>query len=205
MTVFEPPLSVKRHAVWEDVLALLIGAYMLSWGLFLLKEIAGVSGGLAGVAFLGSYTTDWSFGTVFFVVNLPFYYLAVRRMGWRFTIKTLCAVALISVGSGLHHFYIDIDHVAPLYAAISAGLAIGMGMLVLFRHGASAGGFGILAAYLQERFHVRAGVVQGLLDLMVVFGSLALVEPLILLYSIVGVVVLNGVIAINHRPGRYFG
>jgi len=76
---------------------------------------------------------------------------------------------------------------------------------VLFRHGASAGGFGILAAYLQERYNWRAGYVQGSLDLCVVLGSLALVDPYILLSSVVGVVVLNLLIAINHRPGRYFG
>ncbi|MFN7245053.1 MAG: YitT family protein, partial [Dietzia cercidiphylli] len=88
---------------------------------------------------------------------------------------------------------------------IFAGLAIGVGMIMIFRHGASAGGFGILAAYMQERHGVRAGYVQGALDLVVVAASLALVEPLILLFSVIGAVLLNFVLAINHRPGRYFG
>ena len=97
------------------------------------------------------------------------------------------------------------SHVAVPYAAIFAGLAIGMGMLVLFRHGASAGGFGIVAAYAQQRHGIRAGYVQGALDLVVVIASLALVEPQVLLWSVVGAVVLNLVLAINHRPGRYYG
>ncbi len=205
MTVLEPALDVKRHALWEDALALVVGSYMLSWGLFFLHAIGGVAGGLAGVAFLGSYATGWSFGLIYFVINVPFYYLAVRRLGWRFTIKTLIAVGLISVGSSLHDRFITIDSISPLYAAICAGLAIGMGMLVLFRHGASAGGFGILAAFLQEKTGIRAGVTQGSLDVAVVLASLALVEPWILACSVIGVVMLNGVIAINHRPGRYFG
>jgi len=205
VTVIEPRLSVKRHTLVEDALALIIGAFLLSWGLSLLHGIDGVSGGLAGVAFLVTYASGWPLGLVFFVVNLPFYYLAVRRMGWRFTVKTLTAVALISLGVGFHAHFITVTHLAPLYAAIFAGVSIGMGMLVLFRHGASAGGFGILAAYLQERYNWRAGYVQGSLDLCVVLGSLALVDPYILLSSVVGVVVLNLLIAINHRPGRYFG
>ena len=69
----------------------------------------------------------------------------------------------------------------------------------------SAGGFGILAAYAQDRWNWRAGYVQGALDLVVVACSLALVEPFILLCSVVGAVVLNMVLAINHRPGRYYG
>ena len=197
--------NVPKHALWEDAIALPVGAFLISWGLYLLHEIGGVSGGLAGVSILTTYVTGWRLGVVFFVVNLPFYYLAWRRMGRAFTVKSLIAVALVSIGTGLHRLYIDVSHVAVPYAAIFAGLAIGMGMLVLFRHGASAGGFGIVAAYAQQRHGIRAGYVQGALDLVVVIASLALVEPAVLLWSVVGAVVLNLVLAINHRPGRYYG
>jgi uncharacterized membrane-anchored protein YitT (DUF2179 family) len=126
-------------------------------------------------------------------------------MGWTFTLKTLITVTLVSAFTWVHGLYLDVSDVAPLYAAVFAGLAIGVGMIMIFRHGASAGGFGILAAYLQERRGIRAGYVQGALDIVVVAASLALVEPLILLFSILGAVLLNLVLAINHRPGRYFG
>lgn len=199
------PAPVRKHALWEDAIALVTGAFLISWGMFLLKTIGGVSGGLAGVSFLVTYATGWRLGVVFFVVNLPFYYLAWRRLGLHFTVKTLVTVALISLGTGVHRLYIDVSHVATPYAAIFAGLAIGMGMLVLFRHGASAGGFGILAAYMQDKRGIRAGYVQGALDLLVVIASLALVDLWTLSWSIVGALVLNLVLAINHRPGRYYG
>ena len=205
MDVIEAAPPTRKHALWEDAIALITGAVLISWGMYLLHEIEGVSGGLAGVSFLVSYATGWRLGLIFFVINLPFYYLAWRRMGPRFTVKTLATVALISVGTGVHRLYIDVSHVAVPYAAIFAGLAIGMGMLVVFRHGASAGGFGILAAYMQEKRGIRAGYVQGALDLVVVIASLALVSPWTLAWSIVGAVVLNLVLAINHRPGRYYG
>ncbi len=205
MDTVEVSQNAPKHALWEDAIALPVGAFLVSWGLYLLHEIGGVSGGLAGVSILTSYATGWRLGVVFFLVNLPFYYLAWRRMGRVFTVKSLIAVALISVGTGVHRLYIDVSHLAIPYAAIFAGLAVGMGMLVLFRHGASAGGFGIVAAYAQERHGIRAGFVQGALDLVVVIASLALVEPTLLLWSIVGAVVLNLVLAINHRPGRYYG
>ncbi|WP_234983448.1 YitT family protein [Demequina sp. NBRC 110053] len=204
MSVVDPPIA-EKHALWEDVLALPSGAFLMSFGLFLLEQIGGVSGGLAGVAILGSYWTGATFGLVFFLVNLPFYWLAVRRMGWTFTIKTLITVTLISVLSAVHGLYLDVSSIAPLYAAIFAGLSIGVGMIMIFRHGASAGGFGILAAFLQESRGVRAGYVQGALDVVVVLASLALVPLDILAYSILGAVLLNMVLAINHRPGRYFG
>ena len=205
MTVVEPPVEVKRHALWEDLLAIPTGAFLLSWGMYLLQSIDGVTGGLAGVAFLGSYLADAPVGLVFFLINIPFYWLAVRRMGWIFTLKTLAAVGLISVGVGVHPAFVDVSALQPLYAAVFAGLSIGTGMLVLFRHGASAGGFGILAQYLQATRGWRAGYLQGALDLAVVLGAFALVDLPILAVSVVGAVVLNLVVAINHRPGRYLG
>lgn len=204
MSVVDPPIA-EKHALWEDALAIPTGALMMSFGLFLLDQIGGVSGGLAGVAILTSYWTGAGFGLIFFAVNLPFYWLAVKRMGWTFTIKTLVAVTLISVLTSVHGLYLDVSDVNALYGAVFAGLSIGVGMLIIFRHGASAGGFGILAAWLQETRGWRAGFVQGALDLVVVAASLVLVPLPILLCSILGAVLLNLTLAINHRPGRYFG
>ncbi|WP_062386708.1 YitT family protein [Demequina iriomotensis] len=205
MTVVEPPVEIKPHAVWEDVLAIPVGAFLMSWGMYLLSAIDGVTGGLAGVSFLTSYVTGWSLGAVYFLINLPFYWLAVRRLGWAFTLKTLVAVGLISVGVGLHPRFIDVSGIQPMYAAVFAGLAVGTGMIVLFRHGASAGGFGILAQWLQKTRGWRAGYIQLALDLCVIAASVAIVDSWVLVCSIVGGVLLNLVVAINHRPGRYFG
>jgi len=194
-----------KHALWEDAIALVTGAFLVSWGVYLLHEIQGVSGGLPGVALLVTYATDWRLGLVLFAINVPFLILAWRRLGLAFAVKTLIAVALISVGTGIHRLFIDVSHIAVPYAAIFSGLSVGMGLLVLFRHGASAGGFGVLAAYLQERYGFRIGYTQLIFDLAVVIASLALVNVWTLLWCIVGAVVLNLVLAINHRPGRYYG
>jgi len=202
-TPFEPPRV--KHALWEDAIALLTGGFLISWGIYLLQGIQGVSGGLAGVSLLVNYATGWRLGIVLFVVNLPFMYLAWRRLGPAFTVKTLITVALISLGVGVHRLFIDVSQIAVPYAALFAGLSVGVGMLVLFRHGASAGGFGVLAAYMQESRGVRAGYVQGTLDVLVVIASFALVDPWTLLWSVAGALLLNLILAINHRPGRYYG
>lgn len=192
-----------HHSVWEDAGAIVVSSFMLSWGMFLLHTVKAVSGGLAGTAFVITYASGLPLGAVFFVVNVPFYYFAIRRMGWAFGIKTFLVVLLASVFTGLQQSFITIDHIDPLYACIFSGLSVGIGMLIIFRHGASAGGFGIVAAYAQEKLGWRAGFTQGALDLVVLAASIPLVQPLILLYSVLGTLVLNLVLAMNHRPGRY--
>jgi uncharacterized membrane-anchored protein YitT (DUF2179 family) len=191
------------HTYLEDVLALLIGTFMVSFGIFLLRHVGALTGGTAGLAFLTHYAFQVSFGAAFFIINLPFYYLAVRRMGWTFTLKTFCAVALVSAFSDLHAHFIHIDQLQPAYAALLGNLIMGLGFIVLFRHKASLGGVNILALYMQDRFGIRAGKLQMWVDVGVVLASLYLVSIPVLLVSIAGAVVLNLIIAMNHRPHRY--
>jgi uncharacterized membrane-anchored protein YitT (DUF2179 family) len=76
-------------------------------------------------------------------------------------------------------------------------------MLMLFRHNASLGGLNVVVLYLQERFGWRAGKVQMLLDGLIVLGGLVVADPQRVALSVLGAVVLNLALAINHRPGRY--
>ncbi|MGQ7295823.1 YitT family protein [Quadrisphaera sp. KR29] len=198
-----PPAPVPPpHTPLEDAAALAVGSFLLGWALLLLQEAGAVSGGLAGVAFLVAGLTPVPLGVAFFLINLPFYGLAVRRLGWAFAIKTLVCVALTSV---LAEVLAEVVQVRmPLLLATGfAGLSLGLGFLVLFRHRASAGGFGILAFHLQERFGWRAGYVQLAFDAAVMLAALLVVGWRLVLASLLGVVVLNLVVAMNHRPGRY--
>lgn len=196
-------LVTRPHRLVEDVVALLIGSLALSFGLMLLKDVGGVSGGIAGIAFLVTYSTGWSFGLIFFLINLPFYALAILRMGWPFTLKTFSVVALISVLTSFHAANITIEHITPFYACALGGMFMGMAFLVLFRHGASAGGLGIFVFYLQDRFGLSAGIVQLCFDAAIVLAALFVADVPTVLASVLGVVVLNVILAMNHRPGRY--
>ena len=193
------------HRPVEDAVALVIGSLAMSFGVVMLQAVGAVSGGLAGVAFLISYSSGWPFGVAFFLINIPFYVLSVSRMGWLFTAKTLCVVVLVSVFTGTHGVFFEIERIDPFYACALGGMFMGMGMLILFRHRASAGGLGILALYLQDRLKLSAGLVLLAFDAVVVLCALFVVTPFMVLASVVGVVVLNVILAMNHRPGRYLG
>ncbi|MER5479944.1 YitT family protein [Streptomyces sp. NPDC002734] len=200
-----PAAPATPHTLVENLAAYVIGAFLMSWGLTLLHAVGGVTGGLAGTSFLISYAGGLPLGVVFFVVNLPFYYFAVRRMGRSFTLRTLAVVALTSALTPVQQELVTLSGMSPWYAAVFGGLCVGLGMIVVFRHNASGGGFGILALHLQDRYGWRAGYVQLALDAVVILCALPLVEPTVVLASLAGVAVLNMVIAMNHRPGRYNG
>ncbi|WP_416261114.1 YitT family protein [Gibbsiella quercinecans] len=197
------PEENLSHSWLEDVLAIVIGTLMVSFGIILLRQVGALTGGTAGMAFLISYLTPLSFGMVFFLLNLPFYWLAIRRMGWAFTVKTFCSVALVSIFSDLHPYFIHFDRLQPFYATVFGSVIMGLGFIVLFRHKASLGGVNILALYLQDKYGLRAGKLQMGVDVVIVLASLFVVSIPMLIASILGALVLNLIIAMNHRPGRY--
>lgn len=198
--------SPAPHSHVENVVGVLTGAVLASLGLFLLNAAGAVTGGTAGLSLLiGHVLTGTSFGAVFVVVNLPFIVLAAVRKGRSFAVRSVAAVALVSGLSFVHAHALVVTHVSPIYGALVGNLALGLGILIVFRHGSSLGGFNVVALLAQERRGWRAGHVQLALDGSVIAASSVTMSGPTLAYSAAGAIVLNLVLAMNHRPGRYLG
>ena len=198
-------VTPQRHNLLEDVLALLSATLMIALAVNLYRHAGLLTGGTAGLAFLAQYGTRLSFGQAFFLINLPFYWLAVRRMGWAFTLRTLAAVTLVSLLTELTPHFVAFSALQPLYAAVMGGVLMGVGLLILFRHRTSLGGVNILALYAQERYGLRAGYVQLAIDGLILLASLFVVTLEQFALSLLATVMINLVIATNHKPGRYMG
>jgi uncharacterized membrane-anchored protein YitT (DUF2179 family) len=193
------------HTALEDAQGLASGAILCAFGVLLLTSAGLMTGQTAGLAVLISYASGWAFGPVFFVVNLPFYALALVRMGLRFTLKTFAAVALLSGLVAVLPTLVRFDHLHPGAAAVLFGAITGAGLLAIFRHGASLGGIGILALMAQERLGWQAGWVQLGFDAVLFALAFLLIEPGLVLWSLLGALVVNVIVGINHRRDRYIG
>jgi uncharacterized membrane-anchored protein YitT (DUF2179 family) len=195
--------SPTKHTLFEDAQAFVYGTAMCAFALMMLKTLGLITGQTAGLALLISYIMDTPFGAVFFVVNLPFYWFGYKRMGLKFMLKTLTCVALISVFTEIFPLFVSFDTLNPAFGAIMVGFMTASGLMAIIRHGGSLGGIGILALYIQDAFGFKAGYAQLAFD-AVLFAVAAFILPLPLVgYSLLGAVVANLVIAINHRRDRY--
>lgn len=192
-----------RHSHFEDVQALLTGTLFAALGVALFKQAGLLTGGTVGIAFLLHYASGWPFGALFFAINLPFYWLAWRRMGAAFTLKTLVSVSLMASLAEALPRWISISALHPVFAAIAGGLLIGAGMLILFRHRASLGGLNVVVLWLQDTRGWRAGYLQAGLDGTILLAGLPWVAPERIALSLLGMAAINAALAINHRPGRY--
>lgn len=195
----------EHHTAFEDAQGLAAGTLLCAFGLVILTSAGLMTGQTAGLAVLISYATGWAFAPVFFAINLPFYALALWRMGARFTLKTFAAVALLSLLAAWLPDLVSFDRLHPGAAAALFGAVTGAGLLAIFRHGASLGGVGIVALIAQERLGWQAGWVQLGFDAVLFALAFLLIEPGLVLWSLLGAVVVNAILGINHRRDRYIG
>ena len=191
------------HTLVEDALGYVTSIVVTSLGLYLIQSVGSVTGGTAGLSLLVSYWTGLPFEVLFVLVNLPFFGLALSKKGIGFTVRSLGCVIAVSLMTRVHADLLPLDGLDTVYGVVAGNLLVGLGLLVIFRHGASLGGFNVLALLLQERLNLRAGYVQMGLDISVILLALFVVSPVTVLLSAVGAVVLNIILAFNHRPGRY--
>src|SRR5574343_312217 len=143
-----PSLPPRQpHTLLEDIQALLVGCFFVALSVLVFRHSHLMPGGTAGLSFLGHYLGGWPIGAVLLVY-------------------TEVLPAFISFGP-LH----------PVAAAITAGLQAGVGILILIRHGASLGGLGVLALYLQKTRGWRAGTVQMAGDCLILLAGLLAMSP----------------------------
>lgn len=192
-----------RHSPFDDAQGLITGVMFIGIGLALFKHLGLMTGGVVGLAFLAHYASGLPFSILLFSINLPFYWLAWKRMGRRFTLKTLLAVTLLSLLSAQLPHWVTLEHLNPYFGAIAGGLMVGAGFIILFRHRASLGGLNTVALWCQDRFGWRAGVVQMVLDGTILLASWPWMTWERLALSILAALAMNFALAVNHKPGRY--
>ena len=197
------PAAEPRYSLFEDLQGILIASIQAALGIHLLRAAGLMTGGTAGLALVIAYATGWNFSVIFFLINIPFFGIAFWARGVVFFVKSIATVTLVSLMAEAIKPLLQIATIHPGAAAVLFGVSAGVGLLGLFRHSGSLGGISIIALILQDRFNFRAGYTQLIHD-----GVLFLVAFLILpadrvLWSLLGALILNLVIAFNHRRDWY--
>lgn len=194
---------MEKHSRKEDFIALLTGTFLVSQGVLFLHQAHLITGGTAGLALLLNQLLPISFGWLYFLVNLPFYLLAWKRFGWHFALNTAVACLTVSLFSDNLPKLIELGEINLFYSSVAGGILMGIGMLILFRHRASLGGFNVLCLFIQDRWGISVGKTQVVLDSSIVVASLFYMPVSSVMISVLGAVVLNIVLGMNHKPSRY--
>ncbi|MBO9397139.1 YitT family protein [Shimia sp. R9_1] len=193
----------EKHSLFDDFQGLMVGTLLVALSVTFLQNSGLFTGQIAGLALVASKALGVPFAALFFVFNMPFYVIAYLRMGLTFTLKTFMAVGLLSLWSYLLPSFFTISDLNSLVAAILAGITAGSGLIALFRHGATLGGVGIVAVWLQDTRGIKAGWTQLGFDVVVFALALSFFDLNAVVFSLIGAAITNIMIATNHRRDRY--
>jgi len=169
----------------QDLVLIILGILSAGLGLkgFLLSSHF-IDGGVTGVSMLISSVLGWPLSILILVINLPFIALGYRQIGKAFAIKSMFAIASLSLCLA----FVKYPDVTPdkLLTAIFGGFFIGAGIGLAIRGGAVLDGTEVAALLVSKSSNLlKVGDVILLLNVFI-FSAAAFflgIEPA--LYSMV--------------------
>ncbi|MDD6471860.1 MAG: YitT family protein [Bacteroidales bacterium] len=174
----------------HDYLYIFVGMalYGLGWTIFLLPNNI-MTGGVPGISSLVYFATGLHVQYVYFFINFILLLLSIWQLGWKFSIKTVFAVSVLTIIISLqqemfHGFTILNDQ--PFMACIIGASLCGTGVGIAFSANGSTGGIDIIAAIINKYRDVSLGRVIMLTDIIIISCSYFLfrdIEKLIYGYS----------------------
>lgn len=119
-----------------------------------------IDGGIMGIAIMTSYKTNFALGWCIFILNLPFIFLALQKMGKLFVAFTFYAVTILSLGVSFIPELVNHKHVSdPFLACIFGGLILGAGVGLVLRSNSSLDGTEILSIRLSKKWGFSVGEI----------------------------------------------
>lgn len=147
--------------VTMNLIVMTMGALIAAFALegFLIPNKI-IDGGIMGIAIMTSYKTNFALGACIFLLNLPFIFLALKKMGKLFVAYTFYAVSVLSVGVSLMPQWLSHKHVSdPFLACIFGGLILGAGVGFVLRSNSSLDGTEILSIRLSKKWGFSVGEI----------------------------------------------
>ena len=174
------------------------GAFFLALGMvgFLIpNKIA--TGGIAGLSIIFHYLFNFPTGFILLVVNVPLLFLSGNYLGKKFAIKTIITIILIAI---MVDFLVEIVHFPSLsnntlLSALYGGIAVGLGLGLIFKGESSAGAGTIIAKIFQTKFGFKTGDVLLVLDAIVIIAAGVVFNDIELaLWSLISIYVASKII-----------
>ena len=176
---------MKRHA--KNILFISIGAFIYAFGLNYFTIANQLSeGGFTGIALILNYIFGWSPSLIILLLNIPLFIIGWHRLGKGSMVYTILGTSLVSFFLWLtKEFHLPLDDL--LLAALYAGVAIGLGLGIIFRFGGTTGGVDIIARLVYKYFGLSMGRTMFIFDAVVISLSIFQIGKEGAMYTLVAV------------------
>ncbi len=159
----------------RDYLMIALGMilYGIGWTVFLLPNDI-TTGGVPGIASIVFWATGFPVQYTYFLINAVLLMLALKILGFKFSIKTIFAVftltfflSLIQELTAWMHLLQD----QPFMACVLGASCCGSGIGIAFSSNGSTGGTDIIAAIINKYRDITLGRVMMICDMIIITSS----------------------------------
>ena len=181
----ENPFSIMdKQLIWneaKDYVGITLGLILYSFGFtFFLMPYEIVTGGVAGVAAIVEYATTFPNQFTYFLVNAALLIVGLKILGWKFLVKTIYAILVLTFLLGMMKELVPRDDNGQMIKILGEGqdfmslivgcLMTGSALGIVFLNNGSTGGTDIIAASVNKFYNMSLGTILAFVD-FVIIGS----------------------------------
>ena len=163
---------------FKDILAIIFGAGIFSFGIyFLVIPFHFYEGGATGITLITYYLFKIPVSIMNLLINIPLFVLAWKLLGKKslylsllgtFSVSAWMAIfEAMSLSHRYHHFIFDAFKGDILLACIASGVVLGLGLGIIFNAGGTTGGTDILARIFNKYTSLSMGKLMLIVDAIV--------------------------------------
>lgn len=163
---------------FKDILAIIFGAGIFSFGIyFLVIPFHFYEGGATGITLITYYLFKIPVSIMNLLINIPLFILAWKLLGKKslylsllgtFSVSAWMAIfEAIPLSHRYHHFIFNAFKGDILLACIASGVVLGLGLGIIFNAGGTTGGTDILARIFNKYTSLSMGKLMLIVDAIV--------------------------------------
>lgn len=163
---------------FKDILAIIFGAGIFSFGIyFLVIPFHFYEGGATGITLITYYLLKVPVSLMNLLINIPLFVLAWKLLGKKSLYLSLLGTFSVSAWMAIfeamplshryHHFIYTAFKGDILLACIASGVVLGLGLGIIFNAGGTTGGTDILARIFNKYTSLSMGKLMLIVDAIV--------------------------------------
>lgn len=163
---------------FKDILAIIFGAGIFSFGIyFLVIPFHFYEGGATGITLITYYLLKVPVSIMNLLINIPLFILAWKLLGKKSLYLSLLGTFSVSAWMAIfeamplshryHHFIFEAFKGDILLACIASGVVLGLGLGIIFNAGGTTGGTDILARIFNKYTSLSMGKLMLIVDAIV--------------------------------------